>query len=181
MKKNAILLYASLLTLVIAASAFAVTVPASEKMAELIEERQTACWVEGERFGDMIVGARGVVNFIYLDRKLSDAIRAEPGLAPWIDDMNQYYGSEKTKKKAVFIIHVKANKPWEIREQHFRIGGHILAKDDILTSSWTNPFGTISAGEQWYFACAVPKSAAGPGKEISLGYKEFLVKWRVPK
>lgn len=181
MKKSANLLFVLLFIFITVTPAFAVTMPVSEKMAKLISERQTDCWVEGKRFGDMILGSRGVVNFIYLDKKLSEAITEEPGLASWIDDMNQYYGSVRAKKKAVFIVHIKANKPWEIKETYFNIGGHVLTKDDILSSSWKNPFGTISAGEQWYFACAVPKNAVRPGKVISLGYREFLENWRVPK
>ncbi len=74
----------------------------------LLDERQTDCWVEGELFGDLVLGSRGTIQFIYLDAKLSKAISAEQGLAPWVDDLNQYYGSPETRKKALFIANLEA-------------------------------------------------------------------------
>ena len=43
-------------------------------MDKLLNERQIDCWVEGEAFGDLILGARGSIQFIYLSVKLSKAI-----------------------------------------------------------------------------------------------------------
>ena len=72
-----------------AAAAFAASSQISPGLMKLLEERQTDCWVEGTVFGEMILGARGSLQFIYNDAKLSEAIAKEQGLAPWIDDLNQ--------------------------------------------------------------------------------------------
>ena len=119
----------------------------------LLEERQTDCWVEGERLGELILGSRGTIQFIYLDAKLSKAISTEQGLAPWVDDLNQYYGSPETRKKVLFIVNLEAK----------------------------NPFGTVDAGTSWQFAFVVPQDKVKPGTEIMVGYGDDLIKWKVPK
>ncbi len=117
----------------------------------LLDERQTDCWVEGELFGDLVLGSRGTIQFIYLDAKLSKAISAEQGLAPWVDDLNQYYGSPETRKKALFIANLEANKPWTVEEQKISIGGYHLTKKTsypqagrILSGLWMQvPAGSL--------------------------------------
>lgn len=147
----------------------------------LLDERQTDCWVEGELFGDLVLGSRGTIQFIYLDEKLSKAISEEQGLAPWVDDLNQYYGSPETRKKVLFIANLEANKPWTVEEEKISVGGYHLTKKDVISSSWKNPFGTVDAGTSWQFAFVVPQDKVKPGTDIMLGYGEDLIKWKVPK
>jgi len=147
----------------------------------LLEERQTDCWVEGERLGELILGSRGTIQFIYLDAKLSKAISTEQGLAPWVDDLNQYYGSPETRKKVLFIVNLEANKLWTVEEEKISVGGYHLTKTDVISSSWKNPFGTVDAGTSWQFAFVVPQDKVKPGTEIMVGYGDDLIKWKVPK
>ncbi|MGD9665866.1 MAG: hypothetical protein AB7U31_00245 [Synergistaceae bacterium] len=147
----------------------------------LLEERQIDCWVEGELFGDLILGSRGTIQFIYLDAKLSKAISTEQGLASWVDDLNQYYGSPETQKKVLFIANLEANKPWTVEEEKISVGGYHLTKKDVISSNWKNPFGTVDAGTTWQFAFVVPQDKVKPGTEIMVGYGEDLIKWKVPK
>ena len=167
-----------------AAAAFAASSQISTGLMKLLEERQTDCWVEGTVFGEMILGARGSLQFIYNDAKLSEAIAKEQGLAPWIDDLNQYFGKVETKKRAMFIVQLKANKPWTVKESEIHVGGYTLTPDDIMQTSWKNPFadgGEINSGETWQFAFTVPVSELKKGGEITIGYGKDLVKWKVPK
>lgn len=154
---------------------------AQNDFKSLLDERQIDCWVEGEIFGDIILGSRGTIQFIYLDAKLSKAISAEQALAPWVDDLNQYFGSSETRKKVLFIANLEANKPWTVEEEKISVDGYHLTKKDVVSSSWKNPFGTIDAGTNWHFAFAVPQDRVRPGTEIMVGYGEDLVKWKVPK
>lgn len=154
---------------------------AQDDLKTLLDQRQIDCWVEGEVFGDLILGSRGTVQFIYLDAKLSRAISSEQGLAGWVDDLNQYFGSPETKKKVLFIANLEANKPWTVEEEKISVGGYRLTKKDIISSSWKNPFGTVDAGTAWQFAFVVPQEYAKPGNEIMVGYGEDLIKWKVPK
>lgn len=182
MKRKYLLFPILLLTLCIVLSPASFKAEAAQKDLEtLLDERQIDCWVEGEVFGDLILGSRGTIQFIYIDAKLSKAISAEQGLAPWVDDLNQYYGSPETKKKVLFIANLEANKPWTVEEQKISIGGYNLTKKDVISSSWKNPFGTVDAGTTWQFAFVVPQEYAKPGKEITVGYGEDLIKWKVPK
>ncbi|NLX84184.1 MAG: hypothetical protein GXZ00_01000 [Synergistaceae bacterium] len=151
------------------------------EMDKLLSERQIDCWVEGEAFGDLILGARGSIQFIYLDAKLSKAIAEKSDLASWVDDLNQYYGSTETRKKILFIANLESNKPWTVEEEKISVGGYHLTKKDVISSSWKNPFGTVDAGTNWQFAFVVPKEFVKPGKEILVGYGDDLTKWRVPK
>lgn len=152
-----------------------------EDIEMLLSDRQTDCWVEGELFGDLVLGARGTIQFIYLDAKLSKAISNKVTLASWVDDLNQYFGSPETRNKALFIANLEANKPWTVEEEKISVGGYSLTKKDVISSSWKNPFGNIDAGTNWQFAFVVPEEFVKPGSEITVGYGEDLVKWRVPK
>jgi len=163
------------------AEAAAIKMPISEKMKKLIDERQVDCWVEGEVFGDMILGARGLINFIYIDAKLSKAISEEHSLDSWVDDLNQYFGSPQTVGKALFIAQIEANKPWDFKVEEIRIGDYHLDKNDIISPSWKNPTESLDPGKKWQFAFVVPISEMKYGKEIPVGYGNYLIKWRVPK
>lgn len=183
MKKTVII---ALIAVILSASAaLAITVPMSEHMTKLVTARQIDCWVEGTVFGDMILGARGSIQFFYIDKELSDAIARENSLAPWIDDLNQYFGTFDTKKRAMFVAQVEANKPWTLSAGEIHVGGYSVTKDDIMQTSWKNPFegdGAINSGEKWQFAFTVPRSELKGGKEeITVGYGTDLVKWKAPK
>lgn len=179
-----ILMFAVIALFVAVSSAFAATGTTSPGFQQLVAERQSDCWVEGTDFGGMILGARGSIQFIYNDARLSEAIVKEQGLASWIDDLNQYFGKINTKKQAMFIVQVKANKPWTLKESEIHVGGYTLTPDDIMQTSWKNPFadgGEINSGETWQFAFTVPASELKKGSEITIGYGKDLVKWKVPK
>mgnify|MGYP001198494420 CR=1 FL=1 len=183
MKKNAaILLLAAILLAVSGSLAFAINIPVSKELDKLLTERQADCWVEGEAFGDIVLGARGSIEFIYLDEALSKAITKEPGLASWVDDLNQYYGSPSTRKKLLFIAQVVANKPWTLEEEKIFVGNYHLNKKDIISSSWKSPFqdGAIDEGAKWQFAFVVPASVVKKGQKINIGYGDDFVEWRMP-
>ena len=182
MKRKYLLFPILLLTLCIVLSPASFKAEAGQKDLEtLLDERQIDCWVEGEVFGDLILGSRGTIQFIFLDAKLSRAISAEQGLAGWVDDLNQHYGSPETRNKVLFIANLEANKPWTVEEEKISVGGYRLTKKDIISSGWKNPFGTVDAGTAWQFAFVVPKEYAKPGKEIMVWYGEDLIKWKVPR
>ena len=153
----------------------------TEEVQKLLDARQITCWVEGTLFGDLILGSRGNITFVYLDEKLSNAIRDDHGLAPWVDDLNQYYGSPGTEKKAVFLIQIETNKPWNVEISKFKIGNYNPEKNDILSPSWTNPVGSLESGITGQMAVTVPISEVKKGAEITIGYGDDTVKWKVPR
>ena len=73
--------------------------PGDVKASELLDTRQTSVWVEGERLGDMVIGARGALQIIYVDKKLANALTLDFSISDWAKQMAQYYGSDGTRGK----------------------------------------------------------------------------------
>ncbi|MEG1501873.1 MAG: hypothetical protein RR272_04665 [Synergistaceae bacterium] len=153
----------------------------SDGLAALLNERQTNIWVEGEFLGDFILGSRGRIEFIYLDEKLSRAIAEEHTLAQWVDELNQYFGSPATEKKALFLVQLEVNKPWSFNVSDLVIGDYKPKKEDIISLSWRNPDETLQSETKWQFAFVVPESIVYKNKSIKLGYKEDVTEWKIPQ
>ncbi|MDO5114700.1 MAG: hypothetical protein Q4D58_01245 [Synergistaceae bacterium] len=150
-------------------------------LEELLEVRQSDIWIEGERLGDMMLGSRGTMQLIYVDKTLSDHITGNSRLQQWVYEMAQYFGSEAARKKALFIAHIETYKPWDFDYTKVFVGGYHLKKADILSPSMTNPFGPLASEEKGHFAFVVPASELKKGETIELGYGEYSEKWNVPK
>lgn len=158
----------------------------------LVQERAAICYVDGVVFEGLVLGAQGSIQFVYLDAKLSNAMsKAHADLAEaktsrypfpeWMEESNNYFGKEGKQGSATFIAELEAFKPWDVDPEQIFIGDYHLSKNDILSPSMTNPFGEVESGTVGYFAFTVPKSKIKAGAEISLGYGEYSVTWRVPK
>lgn len=158
----------------------------------LVEERTALCYVEGMVFEDLILGSKGVIQFVYLDSKLSKALikahsditEAKTSRYPfpqWIEEGGLYFGKEGTKGSVVFMVELETYKPWDFDPFEVFVGNYHLTKNDILTPSMTNPFGEVPSGTIGHFVFTVPASEVRPGTEINIGYGEYSVKWRVPK
>lgn len=87
----------------------------------------------------------------------------------------------RLKKKALFAVQLEAYKPWTVEPEKISVGNYHPNKDDVLSPNWKNPFGTVDSGTKWQFAFLVPISELKKGQEISIGYGDDIVKWRVPK
>lgn len=150
-------------------------------IAHLLDERQTDLWVEGQHMGDIVFGARGSMQFIYVDAKLSKAITESTNLESWVGEMAQYFGTEAVKGKSLFIVHINTYKPWDFDPTKIQVAGRNLEKNDVLSSSMTNPFGQLASKDDGYFAFAVPASLVKPGASVTLGYGDDSQTWKVPK
>lgn len=151
------------------------------KASALLETRQTNVWVEGTLLGDMVIGARGSIQIIYVDKALSDAITDDTSLHDWARHMAQYFGSDATRGKALFIAHIETYKPWTFDPSQVFVGGYHVTEDDVLSPSMTNPFGELGSDQTGYFAFAVPSKELKKGKEIPIGYGDDSALWKVPK
>lgn len=147
----------------------------------LLKDRQAICWVEGEILGDMVLGARGTIQFVYLDEALSRAISENNTLASWVDDLNQYYGSEKTKKMELFLIQVETYKPWDVEISKFFIGNYHPNIDDVISPSVSRPLGSLESGLKQQMAVVVPAAEVRRGSTVKLGYGKDTVEWKVPR
>ena len=134
-----------------------------------------------ERAVREVIGARGAIQMIYVDEQLSRAITADSRLQDWVYDMAQYYGTDATRKKRLFIAHIDVYKPWDFDYTQIFVGDYHLQKGDVLSPSMTNPFGPQPSKSDGFFAFVVPASAAKAGAEIKIGYGDDSETWKVPK
>ena len=169
------------LTILTAGRAFAAPSDNAPDVSELLDARQADVWEEGERLGDLVIGARGAIQMIYVDEQLSRAITADSRLQDWVYDMAQYYGTDATRKKRLFIAHIDVYKPWDFDYTQIFVGDYHLQKGDVLSPSMTNPFGPQPSKSDGFFAFVVPASAAKAGAEIKIGYGDDSETWKVPK
>lgn len=158
----------------------------------ILRERTAICYVDGTAFEGLILGAQATVRFVYLDSRLSGAMgKARSDLTggkvayypfpEWIEEHGNYFAKEGKRGYVVFIVELETFKPMDVDPAQIFVGGYHPTKNDILTPSMTNPFGEVPSGMVGHFAFTVPKGEVKPGSEISLGYGEYEVKWRVPK
>lgn len=183
MKKIICLIFALAALFLVLPGAFAsYDDPASAAMvADLIDERQTDIWVEGEQLGGMVLGARGAIQIIYVDEAMARAIRSDVSVPTWAFDMAQYYGADTVRKKKLFIAHVDVYKPWDFDPANVFVGDYNLNKEDILSPSMTNPFGPLASKTEGYFAFVVPASELKAGEEIKIGYGDYSDTWKALK
>ena len=156
--------------------------PRASDSTKLLETRQSDIWIEGTRFGDdMIIGSRASLQIIYVDSEFANTVNADSRVQQWARMMVQYYGSDATRGKALFIAHLETFKPCDFDPQNLFVGKYHLQKGDALSPSMTNPFGSLDSGLKGFFAFVVPASELKKGAEIQIGYGDDSVLWKVPR
>ena len=121
---------------------------------KLLFPRSVICWVEGTDFGDLILGARGRIDFVCVDRKLGDALS---NLTPdgsggdnsyTVPEWLRIYAKDYTKmpKKTLFVLKIQAHKPWEFDTSALFIGDYRIKNEDIITGVMLDPSFEIKGG-----------------------------------
>ena len=87
------------LTILTAGRAFAAPSDNAPDVSELLDARQADVWVEGERLGDLVIGARGAIQMIYVDEQLSRAITADSRLQDWSTIWRSITGRTRPEKR----------------------------------------------------------------------------------
>jgi hypothetical protein len=154
----------------------------SSKWEELLRARTATVFVEGRPLGDLILNARARVEVIYVDGALSEALVKNPIDTPERLRMEaQYYGSERLRGKALFVIFLSTAKPWTVEPGLFRIGGYALREEDVLTPRDLAPLGEMPSGVKAAFAVAVPGADVRPGSTIVVAVSGDEVPFIVPR
>ncbi len=149
---------------------------------DLAKDRIVTLWVEGQVLGEMVIGARSQLVFVYMDRKACDAARSERGKLPdWLTWNLQYEAVAAKEKKALFLIRYRTLKNWDFIISQLSVGGYVLSEKDILTRSDFTQLGPIPSDTEGTLAIAVPLSKLKPGNTISIAYGEWYQKWTIPK
>lgn len=163
-----------LLLLVTATAAF------SADLEALVEERTVTLYPEGQLLGDLVIGARGKIEFVYVDKALAHAIRNTDMAPEWLSWYSRHWGTDKAKGKALFIIRYRANKPWTFNTGDLSVGGRRLERGDILTDKAFIVEGDLPTGTEGILSAVVPLEKASPGKATTLAYLEDSVEWTAP-
>lgn len=149
-------------------------------LQKLMDQRTARLWLEGQMLGDMVIGARADLNFVYVDRKLARAATDDPEAPQWLRWHAQHYGSPEAKKKALFVLRFETRKPWDFQVSELKIGDYAVREEDVLTRSKFTPSGPLPSGTKGTLAFVVPLDALAKGKTISLGYGDERVEWKKP-
>lgn len=152
----------------------------SADLETLVQERTVVIYPEGQVLGNMVIGARGKMEFIYVDKTLAHAIREGDMPSDWLSWYSRHWGTEDVKGRILFIIRYEANKPWSFDPEDISIGGRSLERKDILTDKAFIVEGDLPSGTLGILSVAVPSEFASPGKATVVSYLEDSVEWTVP-
>lgn len=167
------------------------------KFQELLAPRTVYCWIEGSALDEIVLNARAKLSFVYVDRKLGDAMYARrkgsdarhsderDSVPEWLFDNGWDY--RKKKDTALFVLHVEAMKPWTFDTSQVFIGGYRLNDADIVKQGKSIASFVVEGGAMelpgdfsTQLSFFVPAKDLKPGETIALGYGDYRVEWKVP-
>lgn len=162
---------------------------------KLMESRTTTCWVEGSVLGDIVLGARGRLDFVCVDERLGDflarlrigdAKESEFESAPeWLRVYGRDYNRHRGKK-VLFVLRIEAFKPWMFDTEALGIGDYRVASEDVQTGFKLVPTAELRPGKtelpggyvgQTCFFVPVESLRQ---KNLTIGYREDRVSWTRP-
>lgn len=163
--------------------AFFIERPVAEgaELQELLDERTTVVWIEGQQLGDMIIGSRAQVAFIFVDGKLMRAAGTSPEAPQWLTWNVQHFSEANDRGKALFIIRFKTFKPWDFDISLFLIGEYVPKEEDVITRKAFRPRNNIPSDTSGTFALMVPREIIGRGKKLEVGCSGFSAVLKVPR
>ncbi len=152
----------------------------SKTLDQLLDERTANVWIDGQQLGDLVLGARARLTFVYVDRALSAAARQDPAAPEWLVWHSRHLGEKYLKGKALFILRFETFTPWELLPENLFVETYSLVSEDLLTRKEYTPSGELPSGFTGTLSFSVPKAFVKPGQELSLGYGKESAKWKVP-
>ncbi len=154
----------------------------ADEVGTLLSERTTTLWIEGEQLGDMMIGARALMEFIYVDAALS-RIAAEngPDVPEWLAWHAKHFGTKETRKKVLLIVRFEARKRWTLDPMKIRVNGRSLEETDILSNKDFIPTGELLGGSSGSFAICIPAAKLDDGKgRMQVRYGEYEASLPLP-
>ena len=151
-----------------------------KNLDDLVSQRTARLYLEGQVLGDMILGARARLDFIYVDRPLFEAVKRNPEAPEWLQWNVNYLGSEKVGKDALFILSFETFKPWTFKPDMISVNGRPVTEDDIVTKKDYVPVGDLPSGYKGTLAFAVSGEYIKPGGKIIFSCQGESVTWTVP-
>ena len=147
---------------------------------QLLAERSANVWVDGQVLGDLVLGARARLTFIYVDAALASTARADPGSPEWLTWHSRHLGEKTLKGKSLFILRFETFTPWELVPGNLFVSTHGVSSEDLLTMKEYTPTGELPSGFTGTLSFSVPRAVVKAGTEIAVGYEKEEAKWKVP-
>ncbi len=149
-------------------------------LEQLMAERSSTVWIDGQALGDLVLGAKARLTFLHVDSRLVSASRDDPGAPEWLLWHSQHFGSKNLRGKALFLLRLETFTPWELSPGKLFVGSYTVSSADILTIKEFTPTGELPSHFSGTLPFSVPKGIVKAGSEIVLGYGKESVKWKVP-
>ncbi|MPM78693.1 hypothetical protein SDC9_125704 [bioreactor metagenome] len=169
--------------LCLAISIFCSSMPASaaDTLQQKIDERTTVIWIEGEALGDMVIGARAQVAFIYVDESLSKGIVSDPHAPDWLKWHASHFSNKELRNRALFVMRYKTIKRWDFSPENIKVGTHNVDPKDILTNKDFMAMGDLPPDTIGTLAFSVPSKYVIKGRNVELSYEQYTGVFNVPK
>lgn len=186
--------YTALAVLALLIGAFSASAELTKAEREFLERRIAVCYFEGMDLGELVVGARGCLTFLYVDERMGSALqsRGAPSDGSLPNAMAQHLlrysgGYARRKGYIMFVVAVEAFKNWELDTADLHVGGYAPADGDFVTGALGDPRYEVSPGKNLLppkysglFSFYAPASAFAPGSTVELGLGDHSVSWQVP-
>ena len=157
----------------------------SRTWAELLLERTTTLWIEGQLLGDnIILNARGELNITWLESELSRILSTDNNVEEWVlHGLGHYFSNRRDTRarmrgREVLVLSYRAIKRWHFDPTRLTVNGYAVTPDDILTGS-TRWEGDLIPGDYGTIAVAVP--ALRPGQTVELRFEDAKATFEVPR
>ena len=153
----------------------------AKSLDDLLAERSANVWVDGQVLGDLVLGAKARLTFIYVDPLLASAARNDPGAPEWLTWHSRHLGEKDLKGRALFLLHFETFTPWELDPGRIHVGNYTVSSEDVLSMREYSLTGELPSGFTGTLPFSVPKSFLKGGTQIVLAYgEEDSAQWKVP-
>lgn len=179
MKKLFFLMITIVLSVFIAMITFGAGELCADEFEDLAIKRITTMYIEGQKFGDLVLGARARFDFLYVDGLLVKASIASGKTPDWLKWHLGHFGSPQARGKELFVLRYETYKPFDFDPFKIAVNGMYLSEKEVLTKLTRIPTGSLPTGAVGDLAFVVPRSSDGvyniiyEGNEIRIDLDKF--------
>ena len=152
-----------------------------EVQSKMYQDRLSVLFIDAKQVGNMLVGYKGVLEFVLSDYDLVENLSAFTNLPDWYYDASYSFSNSDPDKELCFACHVTFSAVWDFDPLKIKIGDYQLQRSDILSPSASNPFGEFPPDTDGYFVFRVPLSVIKGKTTIDISYENNKVTWKVVK
>lgn len=148
-----------------------------EELERVLQSQGVRFHVEGQVLGDMVIGSRGTVEVIWVNRRLAEALSRAQFPPQWLVDQVQKLDSVP-RGHSLFAVAVRANKPFTVDLNRLIIG--VPLRRELLLTREDRMLTELSSGEESFFGVLAPVTVK-PGSSIPVGYGEDRAELKVSR